>query len=82
MKRPKPEWAIYWIVGWFLLAFAIPEAIALVSPESGDTLTETLRYLFRNPLGAIFTTLVLGWLWWHILMEKINDDTTKDDSSG
>lgn len=74
--RPKTKWLLYWVVIFGLLAFAVPEVIAIANPESGDTLSESLRWLvFGLPfqLGVIAFLLFLLWFFWHIVIARSRD---------
>lgn len=76
MSRQDPGWLRRWwpfYVALALLAFAVPEAVALASPGDGGTLSEMTReWLGINPDGTggtigwiAMTTVVAGFaLWW------------------
>jgi hypothetical protein len=68
---PKRRWFLYWLLIFGVAAFGVPEAIALTDPDSGDTLTESLRWLVGlHPVikGAFLG--FIGWFVWHILWQK------------
>lgn len=67
---PKKPWLLYWIAVFGVLAFAVPEAVAIVNPEQGDTLSESLRWLTNSPLGFIGFIAFIGWFTWHILVQR------------
>ena len=61
-------WNWYWLV-WFsvaLLAFGVPEAIAIRRKEKGDTLSESVWALLRTGWRVPFTILFLGTFCWLI----------------
>ena len=69
--KPKKSWLIYWIVAFGVLAFGVPEIIAIRSPEPGDTLSESLQYVFAgSPLGITAFLGFIAWFVWHILIQK------------
>lgn len=70
------NWTIYWLVIWFGLGFGVFEAIALIKPQRGDTLSETVWHLFNstgplNPTEWPFKRYVLLvfmiWLTFHFV---------------
>ena len=68
---PKRRWFLYWLIVFGVLAFAIPEAIAIVSDSPGDTLSESLQWAVSiHPLFAILFLVFICWFTWHILLEK------------
>jgi len=69
-------WKIYWLVIWFGLGFGVFEAIALIKPQRGDTLSETVWGLFNstgpvNPADWPFKRYILLafmiWLTFHFV---------------
>ncbi len=73
-KAPKRSWFLYWLVAFGLLSFGVPEAIAIVDPDAGDTLSESLRWLTAHPVGAVGFVVFIVWFTWHILFEKRKGD--------
>lgn len=71
---PKRRWFLYWVLVFGVLAFAVPEAIALFDPDQGDTLSESLRWLTGGPLGAVAFVGFLVWFGWHILYRRRRPD--------
>jgi hypothetical protein len=67
---PKKPWFIYWLVVFGVLAFAVPEAVALADPDQGDTLSESVRWLTNTPIGFIGFIAFIGWFTWHILVQR------------
>lgn len=61
--RPKRAWFIAWIV--WALAFVVIEAAALLAPDEGDTLSESLRWLvYAVPVAGV--GLFIGFFVWFI----------------
>lgn len=75
---PKKPWLIYWVAVFGLLAFAVPEIIALADPDQGDTLSESLRWLTNSPVGVIGFIGFIVWFTWHILVQR--GKSRKDDN--
>jgi hypothetical protein len=67
---PKKPWFIYWLAVFGVLAFAVPEVVALVDPDQGDTLSESVRWLTNSPVGVIGFIAFIGWFTWHILVQR------------
>lgn len=69
---PKKAWFAYWVVVFGILAFGVPEAMAVLDPNQGDTLSESVRWLADSPLGEIGFIAFLVWFGWHILLQHRN----------
>jgi protein-S-isoprenylcysteine O-methyltransferase Ste14 len=71
MKKPSRRAFLYWLLVFGVLAFAIPETIAIFNDESGDTLTDSIRWVVTaHPLFTLAFLVFIGWFTWHILWEK------------
>lgn len=64
------KWAIRWTLylATVAIVFSSLEVPALISPASGDTLSEFLRYILSMwPAGAALFVGALAWFGWHIV---------------
>lgn len=68
MNLPRHVYTICYILSG--LFFLVPEILALIDKDPGDTLTEHLRPLIQ---GSSFLWFMAGgfliWLLWHFLLE-------------
>lgn len=55
MRIPPVLWAVYVVVGLTL------EFVAIASPDTGDTLTETTVRVAAGTLGTVLVLSFLGW---------------------
>jgi Na+/proline symporter len=88
MNRPQPGWIYYWLgvtVFVIFVLFAIPEAIALMNDDAGDTYSEVLSYYFQDiiPAGkwifAIGMTVFFVWFVPHIVLRKYKTRDGEDN---
>lgn len=69
-------WRLYWL-GFLLIGFLVPEVIALVRKQRGDTLSEAVWYWCKVTPGNTITTwtalhvfvaLFMLWLFVHLML--------------
>ena len=68
-RPPKPRWLAYWLLGFGLLAFGLPELVSVMDPEKGDTFSESAAWLVALPPGPTGEIALLGFLallGWHL----------------
>ena len=69
MSRPRGRWFFFWMA--WLGTFVVAETIAIVNPDRGDTLSESIWFLQRSwwPLTVILAVLFL-FLIFHFLVDR------------
>lgn len=68
--KPKRRWFLYWLLIFGVVAFGVPEAVAIADPDTGDTLSESLRWLTGNWIGRAGFVAFIAWFTWHILIQR------------
>lgn len=67
-KKPNKWFSWSWIA--WLTAFVILETWAILRPESGDTLTESVKYVMYHYWWAWAAVgCLLVWLFYHFMIE-------------
>lgn len=67
---PNRRWFLYWLIGFGLFAFGVPELVAVTNDTDGDTLSESVRWLTNTPVGAAGFVAFIAWFTWHILWQR------------
>jgi hypothetical protein len=63
---PASSWKVLWAILALLAVFL--EGVALGRPETGDTLTETVRVLRYDPVARYPLVVLWVWLTWHFMI--------------
>lgn len=82
--RPQMKWFIYWLCLFGFVGFGAAEYIAIVNEESGDTLSESLRWLIYSVPYGLGVIAFVGFLIWfvpHILIGGRSRDEERDEQS-
>jgi ABC-type cobalamin transport system permease subunit len=69
MTDGKPPVQTKWIFFWLLLfggIFAVLETVALTNNESGDTLSEVLRFLIYSVPWGVGIVIFIGFIGWFV----------------
>lgn len=71
MVRVNRGYGIYWLL-WIGVGFGIPELLAWINPQSGDTLSEGAWWLVEHRWGTWLVTLGFAALLFHFLKGHAN----------